>query len=77
MAMYTFEKQLEEEVRAQSSIKSNGAAAESAVQKVKDDVQQVRFRYKYFISVLLKLYSIIRNLLPMVVKQPSPTTEKS
>lgn len=43
MAMYTFEKGLEDEASAQPSIKSDGGAAEAAVQKVKEDVQQVRF----------------------------------
>ncbi|XP_062506059.1 PH domain-containing protein DDB_G0267786-like isoform X2 [Corticium candelabrum] len=40
MAIYTFEKLLEEEVTAQPSILSDGVAAEGAVQQLKDSVQQ-------------------------------------
>ena len=43
MAVYTFEKMLEQEVTTQPAIKSNGAAAEAAVQKLKSDVRQVSF----------------------------------
>ncbi|XP_062505345.1 PH domain-containing protein DDB_G0267786-like [Corticium candelabrum] len=75
MAVYTFEKMLEQEVTTQPAIKSNGAAAEAAVQKLKSDVRQ-RFgvdankaTVAYYREVMMKI------VMPFLLKVVTPLTD--
>jgi uncharacterized protein YjgD (DUF1641 family) len=75
MAIYTFEKGLLDEASAQPSIKTDGGAAEAAVQKVKEDVQQKFSADGCKATVMYYREIMMMIIMPFLLKIVTPLTK--